>query len=307
MAPSLVLSILGPTASGKSALALELAEKLDAELICLDSTTVYRGFDIGTGKPTKADQAKIPHHLLDVMDPEEDFTAFDFVKRAEAALDDVISRGKIPLVVGGTYFYLRALQNGMFPGVDVPDTIREAIETRYETEGADPHGDLKKCDPKAAEKIHPNDRYRLLRALAIFEATGKKVSELTPESRPGPSRLWIKYAVLTPRHTVHRRIEQRTDWMIQGGWVDEVRQLRQSYPKARALGSIGYASVCAHLDEKLSEVQMRNQIIERTRQLAKRQITWLRGDPDIRFVDLQDQKRILQECHNLRQALGEHE
>lgn len=305
-----VIALIGPTASGKSAFALALAERLKGEIVCLDSTTVYRGFDIGSSKPSKEDRAKVPHHLVDILDPGEPFSAGHFVKQANDVIEDILKRRKLPLVVGGTYFYLRALQNGMYPTPQISAETIEAIETEYFEEDTvntvKMHAFLKAQDPKAAEAIHPNDRYRLVRALAILKTTGELPSRLKPEplSASQKDRLWMKYALAISRHTLSANIVKRTDSMLNHGLVEETRKLRGVSPTARALGSIGYAEACAFLDKRITDKQLRNEIIEKTRQLAKRQITWLRSDTEVRYVDGRDLDRIELEVSNLAVALG---
>lgn len=311
MQSKLAIAIVGPTASGKSSFALKLAQVLGGELVCMDSATVYRGFDIGSSKPTKEDQSHVPHHLLDILDPDATFSAYDFVQKAEATILDIQKRGKIPIVVGGTYFYLRALQKGMYPQALIPNEVLEQIDAEFfenETVNTEKmHAALAEKDPEAAKQIHPNDRYRLQRALAILRTSGNLPSQLKPAhlSDEQSKRVWMKYAMAISRHTLSAHIVSRTDEMIRQGLVEETRALREKYPQSRALGSIGYAEACAFLDKKLNDKQLRNEIIEKTRQLSKRQITWLRSDPEIRYIDDRDLDRVLLEVSNLRFAMGE--
>jgi tRNA dimethylallyltransferase len=299
------IAIIGPTASGKSSLALQLAPAVNGELICMDSTTVYKGFDIGSSKPSQEDQAKIPHHLLDLLTENEPFSAGHFVQHADEVIAEIISRGKTPIIVGGTYFYLRALQNGMYPTPVIPADVIENIEREYfedEVLKCDKiHAELKERDPDSAKAIHPNDRYRLVRALAILRTTKELPSQLKPIPRTAAqeSRLWLKYAIAVSRHTLNAAIVRRTEKMIQEGIVEETRKIRERAPSARALQSIGYLESGMFLDKKLTEKQLRNEIIEKTRQLAKRQTTWLRSDSEIRYVDFRDLDRMKLEYENL--------
>ena len=312
---SLCLALLGPTASGKTEFAMQLAERLNGEILCLDSTTVYRGFDIGSAKPTASTQKKVPHHLVDILDPQEDFSAGQFVERAHAAIDDILSRGKLPLVVGGTYFYLRALQHGMYPVPAISDEVVNEVEKSYvqttsereeELDLARMHSDLAAADPGAAKNIHPNDKYRLLRALAVIKATGKKPSEMEPQHKSPhhAHRVWMKYSMAISRHALTANITLRTDVMIRDGLVKETAGLMEKFPAARALQSIGYAEAVAHVKKAITEKQLRNDIIDKTRQLAKRQITWIRSDAEIRFVDLRDGDRVAKEVDNMNFVLG---
>lgn len=310
MTSKLAIAMIGPTASGKSSFALDLAEKIEGELVCMDSATVYQGFDIGANKPSREDRARVPHHLLDILSPEDGFSAGHFVQKAEETVLDIQKRGKVPLIVGGTYFYLRALQHGMYPQTIISaETIEEIEREFFEEEGTNTamHEALAKKDAQAAKNIHPNDRYRLVRALAVIRTSGQLPSEQKPQhqSKEQAERVWMKYAMAVSRHVLNAQIVRRTEEMIQNGLVEETKSLKEKFPKARALGSIGYAESCAFLEKKLTEKQLRNEIIEKTRQLAKRQITWLRSDTEVRYIDDRDQERVLLEISNLRFALGE--
>lgn len=295
---------------------MQLAERLNGEILCLDSTTVYRGFDIGSAKPSAAAQKKVRHHLLDILDPQDDFSAGQFVDRAHAAIDDIVSRGKLPLVVGGTYFYLRALQHGMYPVPSISDEVVNEVEKSYVQTTADSgeeldlarmHRDLTDADPGAAKNIHPNDKYRLLRALAVIKATGKRPSEMEPKHKSPhhADRIWLKYSMAISRHQLTANITLRTDVMIRDGLVKETAGLLENFPTARALQSIGYAEAVAHLKKQITDKQLRNDIIDKTRQLAKRQITWIRSDAEIRFVDLRDGDRVAKEVDNLNFVLNQ--
>ncbi len=304
---SLCIVLLGRTASGKTDFSVVLAEKINAEIILLDSITIYKGFDIGSAKPPKEIREKIPHHLIDVVEPTDDFTACDFVKLAEEAIEKIHNNNKLPLIVGGSYFYLRALENGMF---DVPGTSIEAIEAIEEKYLIDEtldyermYLDLKEKDEEAALKIHPNDHYRIMRALAIIETTGKRVSSLKPITLKAQNRIWLKYALILPKHQLNQNIILRAEKMINDGLVEETKLLMQKYPKNKALNSIGYFEASQFIQNKMTEKQMVRSIIERTRQLAKRQMTWLRADPDIRYIDQNDMDRIVKDIENLRFSL----
>ena len=306
---TICLAILGPTASGKTQFAIDLALQLHGEIICVDSTTVYRGFDIGSSKPLADDRAKVPHHLIDILDPNEPFSAYHFVELALETIQDVSSRGKLPIIVGGTYFYFRALQQGMYKLPMIPSQTIEEIEREFfEDEQLlthKMHAELKLHDNDAAKNIHPNDRYRLLRALAIIRTTGELPSQLkvVHEAEAQSNLLWMKYAMTLSRHALNENIVRRTESMIKKGLIDETRALVENYPKARALQSIGYAEAVQFLKLKLTEKQLRSEIIEKTRQLAKRQMTWLRSDAEVRFIDARDLPRVLLEVENLQFVL----
>ncbi len=306
----LAIAILGPTASGKTKLAVQLANRLNGEIICMDSTTVYKGLDIGSSKPSAEELAAAPHHLVNIASPNEPFSAFHFVQMAEATINEVVSRGKLPIIVGGTYFYLRALQFGMYEIPAIANEVVEALENEFckddKVHTMKMHEELKRRDPKSAETIHPNDRYRVLRALAILRSTRQLPSELKPTrfSENQKSRLWMKYAVTLSRHSSNQAIVNRTEKMLAAGLVDETKKLLELYPDERCLNSIGYAEAKAFLGKKITEKQLRNEIIEKTRQLAKRQVTWLRSDPEVRFVDFRDNDRICLDVENLQFALN---
>lgn len=306
--PQVILALLGPTASGKTELALKVAEALSAEILCLDSTTLYRYFNIGTSKPDPLSRKKVPHHLVDICDPLEGFTAFDFVTRAESTVEEIINRHNLPLLVGGSYFYFKSLQNGLFDVPAVDTEVVEKIEYEFEQQ-ENPlkamHEELSRLDPSTAKKIHPQDRYRMLRALSIIRFTGKLPSSLTlkkPQPQKNP-RIWVKYAVLKSRHDLTQSITVRTDQMLSQGLIEETQQLLKDFPGAKALSSIGYAECVKYLSHQIDLKQLRNEIIEKTRQLAKRQMTWLRSDPEIRFIDERDENRIVFEINQLKEAL----
>jgi tRNA dimethylallyltransferase len=303
----LCIAIIGPTASGKSQFAVEAALKLGGEIVCVDSTTVYQGFDIGTGKPTPEQRQAVPHHLLDILEPEASFSAFDFVAKARAVIEEISSRGKLPILVGGSYFYLRALQNGMYPTGAYDDDALDKITAQFTEDdtlnGEKLHAALAAADPKTAQAIHPNDSYRLLRAMALV-SSGILPSQQKPAHALGPEYLWVKYAMAVSRKTLMDNINQRIQNMLRAGLVDETRRMLASHPKSKALGSIGYAETQTFLRGEISETDLAQQISENTRQLLKRQVTWLRSDPEVRFIDSRDLARVELEIANLKAVLS---
>ncbi len=305
----LCIAILGPTASGKSAFATQLAMTIKGEILSLDSTTVYKGFDLGSSKPTTEMRSQVPHHLIDILDPMDPFSAGHFVRLADSTIEEIASRNKVPILVGGTYFYLRALQHGMYETpIVLPETI-EAIEKEFFEEDefnlGSLHAALKEVDPESAAQIHPNDRYRLIRAMAVYRSGKKKMSELSPVlfSESQKSRIWMKYAITHSRHKLNQLIIDRTEQMLREGLVQETQKLLAKYPESRALKSIGYYEVVRLLQKQLTEKQLKNEIIEKTRQLAKRQLTWLKSDPELRYIDQRDLDRVHLEYNNLSFAL----
>ncbi len=300
------LAILGPTASGKTEFAIQTAKAIDGEIVCVDSTTVYKGFDIGTSKPTQKQREQIRHHLIDILEPEQAFNARDFVESAKTCIEEIHSRGKTPILVGGSYFYLRALQVGMYPtgGYDegLLETLAEEFSEGEGLNGEKLHSALLQIDPVSAAALHPNDTYRLLRAMALVRS-GKQPSSLKPVEVLGPEWLWVKYAMTLSRNLLADNILARTQRMVDEGLVDEVRKLSIQFPKAKALGSIGYAETLRFLRNEITKETLIQSISENTRQLLKRQVTWLRGDPEVRFIDSGDLPRLELEISNLRAVL----
>ena len=284
--------LTGPTACGKSALALDLAERIGGEIVALDFMTVYRGMDLGTAKPTAADRARVPHHLIDVLDPWESLTVAWWLAQAEAACADIAARGKRPIFVGGTPFYLKALLHGLFDGPPADTEIRRALEADAARDGnAAVHARLAAVDPKTAARLHPNDVRRVVRALEVHSLTGKPISDWqqtwdtpsftdAPETAPPPAR--VPAAVLElPRDTLYDRINRRVDAMLVGGWLDEVRALRElPHPLSReARQALGYRELLEYLGSGGDWSATVELIRTHTRQFAKRQLTWFRHLP----------------------------
>jgi tRNA dimethylallyltransferase len=282
-------ALLGPTASGKSALAVRLAETHPIEIVSVDSAQVYRGMDIGTAKPSAAERARIPHHLIDLVDPDERYSTGQFRADALRVIGEILARKRIPLLVGGTMLYYRSLVAGLdqLPAADA--RVREAITREAEERGWPAlHAELAKIDSKAARRIMPNDAQRIQRALEVYRLTGEPISAL---QRGGGESLpfAIKGCALIPeRAELHRAIEQRFDAMLRAGLIDEVRALRKRFELGADLPSmraVGYRQVWGFLEGKKSEAAMRAEAIAATRQLAKRQLTWLRSFPDLLRLD----------------------
>lgn len=278
-----ILVIGGPTASGKSALALELAEQLHGELICADSLTVYRGLDIGSAKPSAADRQRVPHHLLDIRDPQQPFTAADFRQEALPVIADILRRGRRPMVVGGTGLYLRVLLGGLAEAPGEDPLLREQLKRRAEQEGgAALLEELRRVDPLTAERCHPNNLIRILRALEVWYASGRPLSAWQQQHAFGdapysPLFIWLNH----PREALYQRIDQRVETMLAAGLVTEVRGLLAAgvADDAKPLQAIGYKEVVSHLAGEIDGAQMSELIKRNTRRLAKRQITWFKGEP----------------------------
>jgi tRNA dimethylallyltransferase len=283
--------LLGPTASGKSALALALAHTVPLEIVSVDSAQVYRGMDIGTAKPTAAERALVPHHLLDLRDPAEPYSAADFVRDAVQAIHDVRTRGRLPLVVGGTMLYAKALRDGLSALPSADAEVRARIEARAREHGWPAlHADLARLDPVTAARLPAADSQRIQRALEVIELTGTPLSQL--QHAPRKPDLTLTTIALLPadRADLHRRIEQRFDAMLAAGFLDEVRALMARGdldPDLPSLRSVGYRQAWAHLSGACDFTQFRATAITATRQLAKRQMTWLRSMDDARVIDPQ--------------------
>ena len=281
--------LLGPTASGKSALALQLAEHVPLEIVSIDSAQVYRGMDIGTAKPTSAERARVPHHLLDLRDPSQPYSAAEFVRDATQAIGAIRARGRLPLVVGGTMLYAKALREGLSALPSADPQVRARIEARARAHGWPAlHAELARLDPATAARLPPADSQRIQRALEVIELTGLPLSQL--QSAPERPPLALRTIALLPadRAELHRRIEARFDAMLAAGFLDEVRALRARGdldPDLPALRSVGYRQAWAHLAGQTPFDEFRAAGIAATRQLAKRQITWLRSMDDALVLD----------------------
>lgn len=273
--------LLGPTASGKSALAMQLAEKIPLEIVSVDSAQVYRGMDIGTAKPGAADRAEVPHHLLDIRDPADPYSAADFVRDATLAIREIRGRGKLPLLVGGTMLYAKALRYGLseLPSADMK--VRERIEDEARELGWPAmHARLAQVDPATSERLKPNDGQRIQRALEVYQTTGTPMSNLLANVQTPSLKLATIALMPADRAHLHRRIEQRVEAMIVAGFVDEVRALHARgdlHANLPAMRSVGYRQAWSLIEGGLAAAQFHAAVIAATRQLAKRQITWLRS------------------------------
>lgn len=281
------LILTGPTGSGKSHLALDLAERLDAEIISMDSMALYRRMDIGTAKPTAEDRRRVPHHLLDVLEPWESANVAWWLERARECCGDISGRGKRPLFVGGTPLYLKALLCGLFQGPPADETIRRRLgEEAADLGDAVLHARLAAVDPVSASRLHPNDVRRVIRALEVWELTGRPISDWQTQWNRQPASLEIGenhrcvYLDL-PRAELYARIDARVERMIAEGWIDEVDALRRlQRPLSReAAQALGYKELFDYLDGHADLAEATRQIQRRSRQYAKRQMTWFRHLP----------------------------
>ena len=303
----LAVFLMGPTASGKTALACALSDRFPVELVSVDSALVYRGLDIGSAKPDAATLARYPHRLIDIRDPAEPYSAADFRGDAVAAMQDITGRGRVPLLVGGTGLYFRALQQGLSQLPEANPEVRERLAAQASTEGWPAlHERLRRLDPTAAERIGPNDAQRIQRALEVIELTGRPLSE---QQRGGsgerfPWRVLKLALVPGDRAPLHARIARRFDAMLADGFLDEVRGLRARgdlHADLPAIRAVGYRQAWEHLDGQTSAAEFRDRGVFATRQLAKRQMTWLRGELDARVLDPEkpDISRITEDAMGL--------
>ena len=278
-------ALLGPTASGKSALAYRLAEKHALEILSVDSAQVYRGMNIGTAKPSPAERARVPHHLIDLVDPDERYSTGQFRADAIRVIDEVLGRNKIPLLVGGTMLYYRALVGGLDALPKADPSLRAEINGQAQKRGWPAlHAELGRIDPQAAARIMPNDAQRIQRALEVYRLTGAPISSLQRGEAEPLSFSIEGYALVPDRVELHGNIEKRFDAMLLEGLVEELRTLRKKYALNAELPSmraVGYRQVWRFLEGEITETEMREQALAATRQLAKRQMTWLRKLPGL--------------------------
>ena len=306
--------LVGPTASGKSAVGLLVAERLRAEIISLDSMAVYRGMDIGTAKPSAADRARVPHHLIDLADPCEAFSTGRYVGAADAAIADVARRGRMPLVVGGTALYLKALTEGFFDGPSADWALRNRLHAEAAEHGTPAlHARLRELDPAAAARIHPNDLRRIVRALEVHEVTGQPISEQQtqwghrpPACEPQAGRLCHLAGLRRDRADLYERINRRVDAMFEAGLLDEAAGLLAD-PRAishAASQFVGYREAIACLRGECTPAEARELVKTRTRQFAKRQLTWFRHFPQICWVDARPDSSTEELADAVIHALG---
>lgn len=268
--------IIGPTASGKSALAMELARRGNAEILSVDSMQVYRGMDIGTAKPSAAEQAEVRHHLIDLVEPAEVFTVARFVEQADAVIADAKQRGVPLIATGGTPLYYKALFEGLFEGPPADEKVRQRLA---EQSGEELHRRLSTVDPEAARRIHANDTRRLIRALEVYEITGRPISSFQTDWAAPQQRHEARWLGLNwEKDAINRRINARVKQMVAVGWIDETRELLRKYGtlSKTAAEATGYAEIIAHLSGKMSLDEAVEQIKISTRQLARKQMKWFR-------------------------------
>jgi tRNA dimethylallyltransferase len=285
--------LMGPTASGKTELACTLAERFPLDLVSVDSALVYRGLDIGTAKPDAATLARFPHRLIDIREPDQPYSAAQFRVDALAAMQDISARGRVALLVGGTSLYFRALERGLSTLPEADPGIRDRIADEARRAGwPHLHARLAELDPVAAARIRSTDAQRIQRALEVIELSGRPLSVQQGGLRERlPWRILKLCLFPADRATLHARIARRFEAMLEAGFLDEVRRLRARYPASAAdrdlpaWRTVGYRQALEHLDGRFDAAELRDRAVFATRQLAKRQITWLRSEPDARRLD----------------------
>lgn len=305
----IAIALMGPTASGKTALALDWALRFGGEIVSVDSALVYRGLDIGAAKPSAEEQGRVRHHLIDVRDPWQTYSAAEFARDARAAVVDILARGALPILAGGTGLYFRALLQGLSPMPEADPAVRAQLEAEAAEHGwAALHAELGRIDPVAAARIHATDPQRIQRALEVHRLSGRTLTDWQREARPATERFpcrVLKIAVAPQdRAVLHARIERRFEAMLAAGFLDEMQGLR-ALPALRghpapldlpAMRAVGYRQAWEHLDGTTTAAEFRDRAIFATRQLAKRQSTWLRGELDLRIFDPERQAGPLRDA-----------
>jgi len=296
--------LLGTTASGKTEVAIALAQAVDGEIISMDARAIYRGMDIGTAKPTLEQRRRVPHHLIDICELNETFDAYQFRQRAAKTIEDLFSRGKLPIFVGGTTLYLKALTEGLFEGAGADPRLRAELEALplealYEQ--------LRQVDPQTARRLEPNDRIRITRALEVFRQTGQSIRTLQAQAAPLPFS-FKKFGLRWPRHMLYERINRRVELMLEQGLQEEVKELLDKFtPGTPAYKTYGYQELIAHYRRECSLAHAVEKIKQHTRNYAKRQLTWHRKDPQIVWLDVEGhtpQALALRIKHHLEAPTG---
>lgn len=297
-----ILVLIGPTAIGKTALSLELAQRFDCEIISVDSMQVYRYMDIGTAKASITERNLVPHHLIDVVDPDENYDAARFVEDATRLIDEIIQRGKLPLLTGGTGLYLKSLLEGIFPEAPSDENVRNKLKERLKNEGSDKlHKELQVCDRISADKIHMNDTQRLLRALEVYHTTGipwstHLANQNREKSASGLPVDALQIGLTCDRDKLYQRINMRTGIMIDSGLEEEVSTLlKNGYSsELKSMGSIGYRHMTGYLKNDYSKDEMIRLLARDTRRYAKRQYTWFNNIKEVQWVDVNKNTSVVE-------------
>ena len=285
-----VIVIVGPTASGKTALSIELAKKINGEIVSCDSMQIYKKMNIGTAKPTSEEMQNIKHYMIDIIEPNERFSVAEYKKRAEKAIEEILSKGKMPIVIGGTGLYADSLIYGIdYPEIEFDEKYRKELEKQASTtEGIKYlYNIAKKIDLKATEKISPNDKKRIIRILEVYKATGKTKTELEAESRKNGVKYDYKvFAINIEREELYNRINKRVDIMIENGLIEEVKSIIREYENfPTSMQGLGYKEVVEYLEGKFTKEEMIETIKQETRRYAKRQLTWFRKNQNTIWIN----------------------
>ncbi|MBU0730235.1 MAG: tRNA (adenosine(37)-N6)-dimethylallyltransferase MiaA [Proteobacteria bacterium] len=297
------IAIIGPTGVGKTDISLEIAEKFAGEIISVDSMQIYRHMNIGTAKATFAERARVPHYLIDIVDPDEEYNAANFTRDALIAAKQIHAKGKIPILVGGTGLYIKSLLKGIFDTKPVNHDLRAYLKKELQEKGsAVLYQELVTCDPAAAQKIHPNDHYRILRALEVFKTSGTPRSlHFEKQEYENPFKRVLKIGLTCiNRQTLYDRINQRVEMMIKLGLIDEVNTLLEMgySPDLKPMQSIGYRHMVNHILQKWTLDESLNLMARDTRRYAKRQFTWFNADPEIVWYENNQQDMIINQINN---------
>ncbi|NQT06455.1 MAG: tRNA (adenosine(37)-N6)-dimethylallyltransferase MiaA [Candidatus Omnitrophica bacterium] len=284
-----VITIAGPTAVGKTEFAIRLAKRIGGEIISADSMQAYRSMDIVSQKPTPKQRRAVPHHLIDMLDPGEEYSAAEFAKRASALIEDIIKKSRIPLIVGGSGLYIKALIGGLFPSPKKDTDLRRRLEAEAKRFGKGRlHEKLKAVDPAAADSIHPNDLRRIVRALEVYHLTGFPISQQKKKAEGIQKRFNVKrFGLIRPRDIIYKRIEERVEEMFAAGLVKEVQRIKKGKMSITASASVGYKEVSGYLAGEYSLREAKGLLKKNTRHLAKKQLTWFRADKDIAWIDIE--------------------
>jgi len=299
-ADPLAVLLLGPTGSGKTALSLQLGERFGGEIVSCDSVAIYRGMDLGTAKPTKEERARLPHHLIDVADPDQPFTAGEYSRQARTALREIAARGRLPIVTGGTGLYLRALTEGLFAGPERHEELRVRLQRSRERHGEGwLHRLLRRLDPASAARIHANDAAKLIRAIEVCLEARRPLSEVMARDPLTGFRL-LHIGLNPPRQALYDRLNRRCAEIFAAGIVEETRGLLERYGPVKALDSLGYRQALAVLAGTLSVEQTVAAAQQGHRNYAKRQLTWFRREPEVHWLDgFGDEPEVLREASEL--------
>ena len=293
-----VIVICGPTASGKTALSIELAKKINGEIISCDSMQIYKYMDIGTAKPTLEEQKELKHHLIDFVEPNQRYSVAEYKKDAEKSIEEILSKGKTPIIVGGTGLYVDSLIYGIeYPEIELDEEYRKQLEKEIEEKGLESlYNKAKEIDSKAMEKISPNDKKRIMRVVEIYKATGKTKTEQEIESRTHEVKYDYKvFAIKMDREKLYERINKRVDLMVKKGLIEEVQNILKKYDKfPTAMQGLGYKEVVEYLDGKTTKEEMIDKIKMQTRRYAKRQITWFKKNKQTVWIENNELSKILE-------------